>query len=161
MTAPKLRSPQTSASDVESHGPDLDDLDDELDDLIDELDDDPVARATFEDATEVIRLLDALRTIREVAGLSQSSVASLMGTQQSAVSVLEGGDSDPQLSTVMRYARALGVRLPLRPVIDNRDTARPRSPWAGVKRPSAVSSEVPQHRAPVVDLAGWSRSAAS
>lgn len=48
---------------------------------------------------------------RQVSGLSQAAVAKAMETTQSAVSELEGGITDPRLSTLQRYARALNCAL--------------------------------------------------
>ena len=45
------------------------------------------------------------------AGLSQTEVAARMGTSQSAVARLESGDADVRLSTLERYATALGRQL--------------------------------------------------
>lgn len=47
-------------------------------------------------------------------GLSQTEVAARMGTSQSAVARLESGDVDVRLSTLERYAAALGIRLEFR-----------------------------------------------
>ena len=44
-------------------------------------------------------------------GLSQTEVAARMGTSQSAVARLESGDADVKLSTLERYAAALGQQL--------------------------------------------------
>lgn len=44
-------------------------------------------------------------------GLSQTEVAARMGTSQSAVARLESGDADIRLSTLERYASALGCSL--------------------------------------------------
>ncbi|HET9728485.1 MAG TPA: helix-turn-helix domain-containing protein [Acidimicrobiia bacterium] len=44
-------------------------------------------------------------------GLSQTEVAARMGTSQSAVARLESGDADVRLSTIERYAAALGQQL--------------------------------------------------
>ena len=41
-------------------------------------------------------------------GLSQTEVAAQMGTSQSAVARLEAGDADMRLSTLERYAAAVG-----------------------------------------------------
>jgi predicted transcriptional regulator len=48
---------------------------------------------------------------RRALGLSQTQVAARMGTSQSAVARIETGSSDVLLSTVERYASALGGRL--------------------------------------------------
>jgi predicted transcriptional regulator len=44
-------------------------------------------------------------------GLSQTEVAARMGTSQSAVARLEAGDVDIRLSTLERYAAAVGREL--------------------------------------------------
>ena len=54
-----------------------------------------------------------LVTARRRAGLTQSDVAELMGTTQSAVSRVEAGRAQPTLDFVERYARAVGTRLTL------------------------------------------------
>jgi len=48
---------------------------------------------------------------RRALGLSQTEVAARMGTSQSAVARLETGSADVRLSTLERYAAALGQRL--------------------------------------------------
>ena len=45
---------------------------------------------------------------RHELGLSQTQVAARMGTSQSAVARLEAGQGDIRLSTLERYAAALG-----------------------------------------------------
>ncbi|HEX7443704.1 MAG TPA: helix-turn-helix transcriptional regulator [Acidimicrobiales bacterium] len=56
-------------------------------------------------------LSDELAERRRTLGLSQTQVAARMGTSQSAVARIENGASDVLLSTVDRYATALGRRL--------------------------------------------------
>jgi repressor LexA len=58
-------------------------------------------------------LIDRLAHRRARAGLSQAALARLVGTSQSAVARLESGRHDVQLSTLIRYTRALGLRLDL------------------------------------------------
>jgi transcriptional regulator with XRE-family HTH domain len=53
-------------------------------------------------------LLGELFTARQESGLSQTEIAARMGTSQSAVARLERGDVDARLSTLERYAAALG-----------------------------------------------------
>ncbi len=48
---------------------------------------------------------------RQAIGLSQTEVAARMGTSQSAVARLEAGESDVRLSTLERYASAVGMEL--------------------------------------------------
>jgi ribosome-binding protein aMBF1 (putative translation factor) len=56
-------------------------------------------------------LLRELAARREKLGLSQTLVAARMGTSQSAVARLEAGEVDTKLSTVERFAAALGQKL--------------------------------------------------
>lgn len=60
-------------------------------------------------------LLRELAARRQELGLSQTVVAARMGTSQSALARLEGGESDPRISTVERYAIALDADLALQP----------------------------------------------
>ena len=53
-------------------------------------------------------LLGELFTARQESGLSQTEIAARKGTSQSAVARLERGDVDARLSTLERYAAALG-----------------------------------------------------
>ncbi len=57
------------------------------------------------------RLLRSLAERRRELGLSQTTVAARMGTSQSALARLESGESDPRISTVERYALAVGEEL--------------------------------------------------
>jgi transcriptional regulator with XRE-family HTH domain len=57
------------------------------------------------------RLAADLVQLRKRSGLSQTQVAARMGTSQSAVARLEGGEVDVRLSTLERYAAALGYSL--------------------------------------------------
>ena len=113
---------------------------DELDELMLELSEDPETREAMEDAAELFRVLDALRTIRKQRGLKQRDVAARMGTTQSAVSKIEGGANDPQITTLMRYARALDARVNLRACIDAPRQNPDAQLWV------AASSARPSHR---------------
>ncbi len=57
------------------------------------------------------RLVADLTAQRRAAGLSQTEVAARMGTSQSAVARLETGDADVRVSTLERYAAAIGSQL--------------------------------------------------
>ncbi len=66
----------------------------------------------FREMAEARRALAAeLVAGRRAIGLSQTEVAARMGTSQSAVARLESGDADVRLSTLERYAAAIGVEL--------------------------------------------------
>ena len=57
------------------------------------------------------QLLEGLTAEREALGLSQTIVAARMRTSQSAVARLESAEIDAKLSTVERYAAALGKKI--------------------------------------------------
>lgn len=84
---------------------------DELDEYLADASRDPAFVAAYEDVDDRTRLLRELLGRRKGQRLSQHDVARAMGTTQSAVSELEGGGNDPRLSTLQRYARAVGARL--------------------------------------------------
>ena len=78
-------------------------------------------------------LIARLSRRRVASGLSQARVARLIRTSQSAIARLESGQHDVQLSTLTRYAAALGLSLDL---VEN----------AGIQ--AGGSLEQPQHAAP-------------
>lgn len=95
-------------------------------DLSDQADDD--ARASvfpgFADVTDdVAALVDLLAERRRRRGLSQTEVAARMRTSQSAVARLEAKRGDLRLSTLERYAHALGhtLQFGLAPVDESQD----------------------------------------
>lgn len=57
------------------------------------------------------RVIDELAEVRREAGLSQTVVAARMGMSQSMVARLESGQVDLRLSTLERYAAAVGREL--------------------------------------------------
>jgi transcriptional regulator with XRE-family HTH domain len=57
------------------------------------------------------RLIGDLAAQRQSAGLSQTEVAARMGTSQSAVARLEAAEGDVRMSTLERYAAAVGGEL--------------------------------------------------
>jgi ribosome-binding protein aMBF1 (putative translation factor) len=66
----------------------------------------------FKEMAKRRRDLSATLTARRLdLGLSQTEVAARMGTSQSAVARLEAGEADVRLSTLERYAAALGQQL--------------------------------------------------
>jgi len=62
-------------------------------------------------ALERRELLRALAKRRAEHGLTQEMVAERMQTSQSAVARIEAGEVDARLSTVERYAAAVGQRV--------------------------------------------------
>lgn len=71
----------------------------------------PAFPAMVDAALKERRLLRELAAKRGEMGLSQKTVAALMGTTQPALARLERGEIDPKLSTLERYAEALGQSL--------------------------------------------------
>ena len=65
----------------------------------------------FKDMAQRRKLSDALASRRHTLGLSQTEVAARMGTSQSSVARLESGQLDVRLSTLERYAAAVGQDL--------------------------------------------------
>lgn len=57
------------------------------------------------------RLVSDLTAQRQSAGLSQTEIAARMGTSQSAVARLEAGEADLRVSTLERYAAAIGSQI--------------------------------------------------
>ncbi len=72
----------------------------------------PPRRSAFPGLEELAgrrrRLIETLVRARQEHALSQTEIAARMGTSQSAVARLESGDLDARLSTLERYAAALG-----------------------------------------------------
>jgi predicted transcriptional regulator len=60
-------------------------------------------------------LIDELVRARQENDLSQTEIAARMGTSQSAVARLESGGLDARLSTLERYAAALGYTVQVHP----------------------------------------------
>ncbi|MBN9347734.1 MAG: helix-turn-helix domain-containing protein [Devosia sp.] len=71
----------------------------------------PEVRREYEAADAEYAIIEALIRARTSAKLSQSEVAKRLGTTQSAIARLEGGNVSPSLSTLRRYAEATGSRL--------------------------------------------------
>src|ERR1700690_2307646 len=72
-------------------------------------------RAAYEDLEDKYRLTREMLAARSKFGLTQEAVAELMGTTKSAVSRLEAsGKHAPSLTTLKKYARAVGCRLEIK-----------------------------------------------
>jgi len=88
-------------------------FEDEFEATVEKATRDPVFRAAYEDAMERHSILDKLVGLRRTLKLSQATVAARMEVRQPTVSGFETEDSDPRLSTLQRYARAVQARLRL------------------------------------------------
>jgi len=82
-------------------------------------------RKAYEDLEEECRLTREMLAARSKFGLTQEAVAELMGTTKSAVSRLEAaGKHAPSLTTLKKYARAVGCRLEIKLAPNTRNTKR-------------------------------------
>ena len=71
--------------------------------------------AAYAENADEYELVRELLAARAKAGLTQEQVAECMGTTKSAVSRLEGaGKHSPSVSTLKRYARAVGCEVEIR-----------------------------------------------
>ena len=79
----------------------------------------PAVRAEYERIERnEMPMLDTILAARKEAGLTQAQVAERMGTKATAVARLESallsGKHSPSISTLQKYAKALGKRLDVR-----------------------------------------------
>ena len=68
----------------------------------------------FEEGYQNLRIGIMLKQARLEAGLTQDEVASAIGTRKTAISRLENHVQDVKLSTVEKYAKALGKRIQIK-----------------------------------------------
>lgn len=87
-------------------------------------------------------MLEALITLRK-SRYTQQQLAQLLGISQASVAAFERYDNDPKLSTLRRYAHAVGARVThcVSDVVDRRDEWV--SPVAG-----SFSYAIATHQAP-------------
>ena len=89
-----------------------DDERDDLEALIAEFSaEDPAFPLALAAAEERLAIMRRLKAARKAAGMSRAAVAARMGASESAVAQMEGGALDARISTVVRFAAAVGVRL--------------------------------------------------
>lgn len=78
----------------------------------------PEVKAEFDALKEEFSLFDELLRARMEAGLTQAEVARRMGTKTPAVARLEAGGGNkkhsPSISTLRKYANAVGCNLEIR-----------------------------------------------
>lgn len=87
-----------------------------------------------------IPIANALRSLRQTAGLSQSDLARLAETTRQTISALEAGSYAPTLAIALRLARALGCRVD--------DLFWLDQPWPSVSA-ELVGGEAPPGDAPL------------
>ena len=86
----------------------------------------PDVRREYDALDEEFRLLDEILKARAESGLTQAQVAKRIGTTQSAVARLESslGRHSPSMSTLKRYASALGYKVQVRLVKERGPASR-------------------------------------
>jgi transcriptional regulator with XRE-family HTH domain len=132
---------------TESHDPRLDTGEDDLASFVEEASErDEAFTSHLADARLRMSVLRSLVDARQAERLTQSTIAERMGTTQSAVSELEGGASDPRLSTLQRYARAVGAHLSIS-VVDSSALITAELGAASSHEPAWTNSEVMPHAA--------------
>jgi transcriptional regulator with XRE-family HTH domain len=82
----------------------------------------------YDNLEEEYTLVREMLTARSRSGLTQEAVAELMGTTKSAVSRLESaGRHAPSITTLKKYARAVGCDLQIKLVPKDNPTRRRES----------------------------------
>jgi len=78
----------------------------------------PEVQSEYDSIQEEFSLFDELLKARMTAGLTQSEVAEIMGTKTPAVARLESGGGNkqhsPSISTLRKYAKAVGCHLEIK-----------------------------------------------
>jgi len=74
----------------------------------------PRFAADFEPGYEAFEFSVMLRKAREKAGITQEAIAKKLRTKKSAISRIENHAADIRLSTLGKYAKALGKTLRVR-----------------------------------------------
>ncbi len=75
---------------------------------------DKVFALNFEEGYAEFKIGVILRQAREESGLTQEQVARLLKTKKSAISRIENHADDVRLSTLKKYAQAIGANLQIR-----------------------------------------------
>ena len=76
---------------------------------------DPEFRKAREAGRPQYEFRRALIGARLAAGLTQAELAEAIGTKQSAIARLEGGESNPTLDMLVRLAKALSISFEITP----------------------------------------------
>jgi len=86
----------------------------------------PGVKKAYDDLGEEFAFLDEVLKARAEAGLTQAKVAARVGTTQSAIARLESAQRrhSPSIATLQRYAKALGYKVEIRFVKDERRLTR-------------------------------------
>ena len=82
----------------------------------------PGVKKAYDDLAEEFAFLDEVLKARAEAGLTQAEVAARVGTTQSAIARLESAEPkhSPSIATLQKYAKALGYKVEIRLVKNER-----------------------------------------
>ena len=72
---------------------------------------DPPSSQDIADMEEQAKIISALVTQRKALGLSQRDLAALCGIPQSSVARIESFQTTPNLSTLIKILRSLGMKI--------------------------------------------------
>lgn len=80
----------------------------------------PEVQKAYDELADEFAFLDEILKARAACGLTQSEVAALVGTTQSAIARLESPtrQHSPSVGTLQKHARALGCKLEIRFIPD-------------------------------------------
>lgn len=81
------------------------------------------------------QLMSSLKALRKKNGISQAVVAHRMGVTQPAVAAFEHYDANPRMSSIRRYALAVGAQLWITVTETPREPARTPEPPTSRKNP--------------------------
>jgi transcriptional regulator with XRE-family HTH domain len=97
----------------------------------------PEVRKAYEELGDEFAFLDEVLKARAEAGLTQAEVAARVGTTQSAIARLESAEAkhSPSIATLQKYAKALGYRVQIRLVKNERK----RSSRSGRRAPGPAA----------------------
>ena len=71
----------------------------------------PLDQVALHNANSSAELILQLIAVREAAGLTQAQVGARMGVSQPSIASFEAYYNDPKLSTIKRYALAVGAKI--------------------------------------------------
>ena len=82
----------------------------------------PGVKKAYDDLAEEFAFLDEVLKARAETGLTQAEVAARVGTTQSAIARLESAEPkhSPSIATLQKYAKALGYKVEIRLVKNER-----------------------------------------
>jgi transcriptional regulator with XRE-family HTH domain len=89
----------------------------------------PDVKKAYDDIADEFAFLDEVLKARAETGLTQAEVAARIGTTQSAIARLESAEPrhSPSIATLQKYAKALGYKVEIRLVKQDRQRRGARS----------------------------------